>query len=298
MVGVESEAEIPFAGLQLLLSPFADRLDDLPTLQAAALRGALGSTAVVGDGLLVGAATLALLADLADERPLLCLVDDAHWFDHASTAAVLFAVRRLHSDPVAAVFAARDGDRPFPAPGIDSLALSRLGPSDAARLVARVRTLPPDVVERVIDESDGNPLAVLEFAASDWPDVIPPPVVPLPAAGRLDEFFRARLRSLPEQTRWALLLAAADTRSELTVFTAAAQRLGIQVSDLEPAEMDGLVRVTSGALLFRHPLIRAAAYQDAPLTRRVTTHQALAAAVNDRRDADGSRPATRLKRCP
>ena len=99
VAGVESEAEIPFAGLQLMLAPFADRLDDLSELQAGALRGALGSTAAGGDGLLVGAATLALLSELADERPLLCLVDDAHWFDQASAAAVLFAVRRLHSGP-------------------------------------------------------------------------------------------------------------------------------------------------------------------------------------------------------
>lgn len=285
--GVESEAEIPFAGLQLLLTPFADRIDGLPPAQARALRAAVGAEpSGPGDQLLVGAATLTLLAELADEQPLLCLLDDAHWFDRSSVAALLFAVRRLRSDPVVTIAAARDGDRPFPADGLDSLRLSRLGLDDAARLLASVRTLPPDVAARVLRESDGNPLAILELAVDDPASGAPAPVAPLAAAGRLQEHFRARLRVLPERTRWALGLAAADHRSDLATFVAAARRLDLRVDDLEPAELNGLIRVTADACVFRHPLIRAAAYQDAPVARRLVAHQALAAVLDDPRDAD------------
>src|SRR5688572_27728142 len=141
VVGVESEAEIPFAGLQLLFARFADRFDALPGPHALALRAALGASASSGERLLVGAAVLTLLSELAEEGSVLCLVDDVQWFDRSSIDALLFAVRRLHTDPVATILAARDGDRPFPAAGIDSLTLRRLERADSARLLASVRTL-------------------------------------------------------------------------------------------------------------------------------------------------------------
>ncbi len=283
--GVESEAEIPFAGLQLLFARYADRFDALPGPQAAALRGALGQSSSAGERLLVGAAVLALLADLADDGPVLCLVDDVHWFDRSSVDALLFAVRRLHTDPVATVLAARSGDRPFTADGVDSITLGRLDKTDAARLLETVRTLPGEIADRVLVESGGNPLAILELAATD-DAARPAPVAPLPATGRLEEHFRELIGALPERTRHALLLAAADDRSELGTFAAAADRLGLAHSDLEPAEQRRLVRVTTDALAFRHPLIRASAYQDAPLARRVAAHEALAATLSDPRDGD------------
>ncbi len=283
--GVESEAEIPFAALQLLLTPFADRVGGLPAPHARALGAAFGTVAAPTEPLMVGAATLLLLSELADEAPLLCLLDDAHWFDRSSAAALLFAARRLHADPVVAILTARDGDRPFHADGIESLTLPRFDDESAARLLAGLRALPHDVADRVIRESGGNPLAIVELAADRPGGVLPAPVAPLPAAGRLEEHFRGLLLALPERTRWALLLAAADDRSELTVFTAAAQLLGLGVADLEPAELLRIVRVTAGALEFRHPLVRAAAYQDVPLGRRLAAHRALAT-VLDARDAD------------
>jgi DNA-binding CsgD family transcriptional regulator len=286
VVGVESETEIPFAGLQLLFARFADRFDALPGPQAHALRAALGASSSSGERLLVGAAVLTLLSELAEDGPVLCLVDDVHWFDRSSIDALLFAVRRLHTDPVATILAARYGDRPFPAAGVDSLTLRRLDRADSARLLATVRTLPSEIAERVLVESGGNPLAILELAADDGAAHGPAPVAPLPATGRLEEHFRSLIRALPEPTRLALLLAAADDRSELRSFSDAAAGLGLHTSDLEPAEDRHLVRVTSDAVKFRHPLIRASAYQDAPLARRVAAHGALAVTLSDPRDAD------------
>jgi DNA-binding CsgD family transcriptional regulator len=286
VVGVESEAEIPFAGLQLLFARFADRFDALPGPHALALRAALGAGASSGERLLVGAAVLTLLSELAEDGPVLCLVDDVQWFDQSSIDALLFAVRRLHTDPVATILAARDGDRPFPAAGMDSLRLRRLDRADSARLLASVRPLPGEIAERVLAESDGNPLAILELAATDGPVHRAAPVAPLPATGRLEEHFRSLIRALPDGTRLALLLAAADDRSELRSFSDAAVRLGLDASDLEPAEQRHLVRVSTDVVEFRHPLIRASAYQDAALARRVAVHAALAQILSDPRDAD------------
>jgi DNA-binding CsgD family transcriptional regulator len=286
VVGVESEAEIPFAGLYLLFARFADRFDALPGPHARALRAALGASYSSGERLLVGAAVLALLSELAEEGPVLCLVDDVQWFDRSSADALLFAVRRLHTDPVATILAARDGDRPFTAAGVDSMTLQRLDRADSARLLASVRTLPSEMAERVLVESAGNPLAILELAATDGPARRAAPVAPLPATGRLEEHFRSLIQALPERTRLALLLAAADDRSDLRSFSDAAVGLGLDTADLEPAEHGHLVRVTTDVVEFRHPLIRASAYQDAPLARRVAVHRALAQTLLDPHDAD------------
>jgi DNA-binding CsgD family transcriptional regulator len=286
VVGIESEAEIPFAGLHLLFARFAGRFDALPGPQAHALRAALGASSSSGERLLVGAAVLTLLSELGQDGPVLCLVDDVHWFDRSSVDALLFAVRRLHADPVAMIFAVRDGDRPFEAPGVDTLALGRLDRSDSARLLASVRTLAGEIVERVLEESAGNPLAIVELAASDGEAYRSAPVAPLPASGRLEEHFRNLIRALPERTRRALLVAAADERSLLRSVTDAGARLGLHVSDLEPAERGRLVRVTAGTVRFRHPLIRASAYQEAPLAQRIAAHHALAETLSDPGDAD------------
>ncbi|WP_152361121.1 helix-turn-helix transcriptional regulator [Microlunatus speluncae] len=285
VIGVESEAEIPYAGLQVLLAPYVDRIDGLPGPQARALNAVFGRTEGPGDQMLVGAATLTLLSELAEPRPLLCLLDDAHWFDQSSVAALLFAIRRLQADPVAMIFAARDGDRPFRADGVDSLELRRLDHDQAARLLAAVRALPHDTVERVLRETAGNPLAILELAAEDPTRPEAPPMAPLPAVGRLEQHFRAQLALLPEPTRRALAIAAADHGSDLGGFTAAAARLGLDLADLEPAEARRLVRV-GGSVEFRHPLIRAAAYQGLPVTGRLAVHRAWADTLTDSGDAD------------
>ncbi|MFE0148602.1 AAA family ATPase [Nonomuraea sp. NPDC059007] len=285
VVGIESEAEIPFAALQLMLARDVGRFDALPAPHAQALRAAFGTGPASGDRLMVGAATLTLLSELAGERPLLCLFDDVQWFDRSSVDALLFAVRRLHTDPVGAVFAVRDGERPFPASGIDDIRLPRLGARDSAELLATVGPLPQPVADRVLVESGGNPLAIVELARSGT-GTLPSPVAPLAAVGRLEEHYRLQVRALPSRTRLALLLVAADHGCELWSFLAAAGRLGLHADDLEPAEHVGLVRVTSDAVEFRHPLIRAAAYQEAPFARRLAAHRALADVLSDPRDAD------------
>ncbi|MEV4891157.1 AAA family ATPase [Nonomuraea sp. NPDC055795] len=285
VAGIESEAEIPFAALQLMLARDVGRFDALPAAHAQALRAAFGTGPASGDRLMVGAATLTLLSELAGERPLLCLFDDVQWFDRSSVDALLFAVRRLHTDPVGAVFAVRDGERPFPASGIDDVRLPRLGARDAAELLATVGPLPQPVADRVLVESGGNPLAIVELARSGT-GALPSPVAPLAAVGRLEEHYRLQLRTLPSRTRQALLLVAADHGCELWSYLAAAGRLGLRADDLEPAEHAGLVRVTADAVEFRHPLIRAAAYQEAPLARRLAAHRALADVLSDPRDAD------------
>jgi DNA-binding CsgD family transcriptional regulator len=287
VVGIESEAEVAYAALQLMFVRDLDRLDALPGVQAEALRAAFGTSGAPIERMLPGAATLSLLSEISGDRPLLCLLDDAQWFDQSSIDALIFAVRRLHADSVATVFAARDGERPFPAPGVESLTLPRLGPADAARLATASGALPKDVTDRILAESGGNPLAIVELAAhATEAPAVPAPVAPLMAAGRLEEHFRRQVRALGEPTRTVLLLAAADHGSALPTFVAAAAELGGDVSDLEPAERGRLLHVTAAGVVFRHPLIRAAAYQEAPFARRVAAHRALARVLTDPRDAD------------
>ncbi|MFI7064271.1 AAA family ATPase [Kribbella sp. NPDC050124] len=287
VVGIESEAEVAYAALQLMFVRDLDRLEALPGAQAEALRAAFGASSVPVDRMLPGAATLSLLSEIAGDRPLLCLLDDAQWFDQSSIDALLFAVRRLHADPIATIFAARDGERPFPAPGLESVALPGLGAADAARLAAAAATLPGDVADRILAESGGNPLAIVELAAhATETSAVPAPVAPLPAAGRLEEHFRRQIRGLAEPTRTALLLAAADHGSALPTVIAAAAGLGGDARDFEPAERSRLVQVSADGVVFRHPLIRSAAYQEAPFARRVAAHRALAEVLTDPRDAD------------
>lgn len=287
VVGIESEAEVAYAALHLMFVRDLHLLDALPSAQAEALRTAFGASSVPVDGMLPGAATLSMLSEIADDRPLLCLLDDAQWFDQSSIEALLFAVRRLHTDPVATIFAARDGEPWFPAPGVESLTLPRLGAADAARLAAAASALPSDVIGRILAESGGNPLAIVELAAhaTETP-AVPALVAPLPAAGRLEAHFRRQVRALGEPTRTVLLLAAADHGSALSTLIAAAAELGGDASDFEPAERGRLVHVTADGVVFRHPLIRAAAYQEAPFARRVAAHRALARVLTDPREDD------------
>ena len=287
VVGIESEAEVAYAALHLMFVRDLHRLDALPGPQAEALRAAFGASGAPVERMLPGAATLSLLSEIAGDRPLLCLLDDAQWFDQSSIDALLFAVRRLHADPVATIFAARDGEPSFPAPGVESLTLPRLGAADAARLAAAAAALPGAVTERILAESGGNPLAIVELAAhATEAPAVPAPVAPLPAAGRLEAHFRRQVRDLGEPTRTVLLLAAADHGSALSTLIAAAGELAGDARDFEPAERIRLVHVTADGVVFRHPLIRAAAYQEAPFARRVAAHRALAQVMTDPREAD------------
>lgn len=285
--GVESEAELPYAGLHLLMRPLLDRLAVLPGVQAQALRGALGLGPAPGDGFLVGLAVLSLLAEAG---PLLCLLDDAQWLDKASSEALLFAARRLDSEGVAFVFAARPqgfgDDQGFVAAGLREL---RLGGLDTAAAIAlldrqeRASELSREARYRLLSEAAGNPLALLEL----------PRAMPTAGAGtvpltdRLRAAFEGQVRRLPENTQRLLLVAALEESGELTVVLRAGKELGAAPSDLDRAERAGLVQVATGDVLaFRHPLVRAAVQQGAPLSRRLAAHTALATALDPHTDPD------------
>ncbi|MEV4456814.1 AAA family ATPase [Microbispora sp. NPDC049633] len=296
-VGIESETELAFAALHLVLRSGLDRLDRLPAPQADALRGALGLAATTTpDRFLVGLGALTLLSELAGDGPLLCLVDDAQWLDRSSADALLFAARRLEAEGVALILSLRDGAHGLRPAGLPEMRLGGLEPADAATLLgATAGTLAPHVRDRVLAESEGNPLALIELPAALTPEQraghvnpLAYQLGPLPLPGRMREAFQTQIQSLPEPTRTLLLVAAAESTGDLAVVLAAAQRLGVGPDAAEPAERAGLIRV-DGELAFRHPLIRAAAYQGAPFTRRVAAHRALAAALDEA--ADGSRRA-------
>ncbi|MEU4768645.1 LuxR C-terminal-related transcriptional regulator [Actinosynnema sp. NPDC023794] len=285
---VESESVVPFAGLNLLLGTVVDRVDTLPPNQATALRAALGlAPPEGGDHHLVGLAVLTLLADLADQHPVLCLVDDAHWLDQGSAQALVFAARRLHAEGIAMIFAARDLHAPpFPAPGLPELRLTGLTPEHAAALLEEhAADLPRYVRDQIADEARGNPLALLELPAAQREGHLPAAhayrVAALPTHSRIQQTFADRIGTLPERTRTLLLVAAADDTGDPAAVFAAAGLLGASVDDLEIAEQRQLLRSDDGRLTFRHPLIRAAAYQSAPLKHRLTVHRALAEVLDD-----------------
>ncbi|MEV0440674.1 AAA family ATPase [Streptomyces spectabilis] len=286
--GVEAESELPFAGLHMLLHPVTDRVGALPAPQAAALRTALGLAGGAHDGpgdrFLTGVAVLSLLSELADDGPLLCVVDDAHWLDHASADALLFAARRLTAEGVVMLFAAREPHGPpFPAAGLPELRLAGIDDAAADRLLAaHAGDLPPYVRRQLLAEARGNPLALRELPAAQREGQLAaagPPAAPGPGPSLVQRAFADRIAALPEATRTLLLVAAAEGTGDLETTAAAAAALGAAVTDAEPAERKQLLRVEAGRLVFRHPLIRTAAYRGAPLGARIAAHRALADAL-------------------
>jgi len=295
--GSEIEAELPFAALHLILQPVLQRIGELPQRQGAALAGAFGlGPAADADQFLVGMGALSLLAEAAGDRPLLCLVDDAHWLDAASAGALCFAARRLGADPVALVFAAREtrpgGEPAFPAPGLPELRLRGLDAHASEDLLAgRSPRLDTHLRERVLADSGGNPLALIELArslASADADAQPALAAgtPLRLTDRVQEAFARQIEGLPEATGTLLLVAAADGTGDLGTILRAAAALGATAEALAPAERAGLVEATGQSVAFRHPLIRAAAYQAAPYVRRQAAHRALARFLDTGEHAD------------
>jgi DNA-binding CsgD family transcriptional regulator len=297
--GIESEAELPFAGLHLLLRPALDRIGALPVPQRQALEGAFGLTpGPPGDRLLIGMAVLSLLSELAGDGPLLCLVDDAHWLDGSSAAALAFAARRLGADGIALIMAARDGEGRFPAPGLPELRVAGLPPESAAALLdAQPADLTAALRYRILAEAQGNPLALIELPTTHLPDPLQPAGPPhdrpagehpgeLALTGRLLAAFSGQAARLPEATQLLLLVAAADDAGEAGLVLRAGQALGADAADLAPAERAGLIRQAGQSLAFRHPLIRAAVYQQAPLGQRLAVHRALADAMQGREGSD------------
>jgi DNA-binding CsgD family transcriptional regulator len=286
--GRESEQDLAFAGLHQLLCPVLDRLPGLPARQAQALRGAFAISAdpVPPDALLTGIAVLTLLSGLSDERPLLVVADDAQWLDRASLDALAFAARRLESEQLVLLLAARGTvppagfERDLPEP----LLLGPLSLPDSARLLD-AQPCPPRgrAREQVLGQAAGNPLALIELStviAADPAAGRRWAADPLPLTGRLTAVMTARFAALPGPTRAALLLAAAADSPDL----AAALLPGRSAGELAPAEEAGLIRLDRPGLRFTHPLVRAAVYHAVPFAERAAAHLAIAGALRDQPD--------------
>ncbi len=291
--GVESEAHLPFAALHQILRPVLELVENLPRPRAAALRGALGLAAGEGDDrFLVSLASLSLLAEAAERQPLLCLVDDAHWLDDASTDALVFVARRLEAEGIVMLFAAREGEnRRFEGPGLPALHLGPLDPAVAGKLIDRREgiALSPEVRERLVDEARGNPLALLELSSAlseaqlSGAEAV---LAPMPVSARVERTFLERVRRLPEETQTLLLVAAAEDTGELATVLRAAAQLGAATEALDAAEQAGLARARGAQLELRHPLVRSAVYQAAPLSRRQAVHRALASVLEGEAQSD------------
>ena len=287
--GVQSEMELAFAGLHQLCAPMLDHAESLPAPQREALRTALGlSTGPVPDRLLVGLAVLGLLSETAGERPLICVVDDMQWLDHASAQALGFAARRLAADPVGLVFAARVPGQDVA--GLPELVVEGLAERDARELLESVLTGPLDarVRDRIIADTHGNPLALLELPRGLTPAQLTggfgvSSAVPLD--GRIEEGFERQLEALPAQTRRLLQLAAADPSGDPVLVWRAAGRLAIGSGAAEPAQEAGLAEF-GARVRFRHPLVRSAAYRSASVQTRQELHGALAEVTDPAVDPD------------
>jgi hypothetical protein len=289
--GVQSEMELAFAGLQQLCAPILDRVERLPGPQREALGVAFGlSAGEAPDRFLVGVAVLGLLSEAAEERPLVCVLDDAQWLDRASVQALEFVARRLLAESVGLVFGVREsgGEQPFA--GLPKVAVEGLRNGDARALLSSVIKWPLDerVRDRIVAETHGNPLALLELPRGLAPAELAggfglPDAQPLPA--RLEDSFTRRLQELPKETQRLLLVAAGEPVGDPTLVWRAAALLGIAVEAPDAAESEGLVEF-GARVTFRHPLVRSAVYRAASPQERREVHRALAEATDPDSDPD------------
>src|SRR6476646_271353 len=288
-VGVEGEMELPYAALQQLCSPILDRAERLPDPQRDALGVAFGlRSGHAPNPFLVGLAALGILTEASEERPLLCVVDDAQWLDRASARALVFVARRLLAEKIALVFATRAlGDA---LAGLPELRVEPLGRRDARTLLESVLPAPLDerVLDRIVLETRGNPLALLELPRGLTPTQLAggfglPVAAPLSAS--IEESFTRRLDGLPGDARRLLLVAAADPVGDTALVWRAARKLGIAESVVEAVEAEGLLELCA-RVVFRHPLVRSAVYRAAGLNERRAVHRALAEAIDPEIDPD------------
>jgi DNA-binding CsgD family transcriptional regulator/tetratricopeptide (TPR) repeat protein len=288
-VGVEGEMELAFAALHQLCSPNLDLIDGLPDPQREALEVALGlSAGRTPDPFLVGLAVLNLLSEAAEERPLLCVIDDAQWLDRASARVLAFVARRLLAERIAMVFAARE--QIVSLAGFAELQVEPLGHRDARALLDSILPgrLDERVLERIVVETHGNPLALLELPRGLTPAQLAggfglPTALPLSTG--IEQSFTRRLVRLPRDARQLVLLAAAEPLGDPALLWRAAEQLGIPETAAQAAELEGLLRL-DGAVTFRHPLVRSAVYGAAEPTERRKVHLALAEATDREIDPD------------
>jgi DNA-binding CsgD family transcriptional regulator len=288
-VGVESEMELAFASLHQLCGPMLDRLERLPAPQRRSLEIVFGlSDGAAPDRFLVGLAVLSLFSEVADERALLCVVDDAQWLDQASALTLAFVARRLLAEPVGIVFAARE--RVAELQHLSELEVHGLRSSDAGALLSSaVRfKLDAQVRDRIIAETRGNPLALME---------LPQGLTATQLAGgfglfgaqdlsrHIQESFVRQLQALSDEARRLLLVAAAEPLGDPLLLWRAAERLGIAPASAQEAEAQGLL-VIDERVRFRHPLARSAVYRSAAPPERRNAHGALAEATDPDADPD------------
>ena len=287
--GAEAEMELAYAGLHQICSPFLDRLDRLPDPQRIALSIAFGLIGgAAPDRFMVGLAVLDLLADRAEERPLICLIDDAQWLDRVSAQTVAFVARRLVAERIAVVAAIREPSDERDFVGLPELTINGLSVADAGQLLDSVVKVPmdPRVRDRIIAETRGNPLALLElprawttaeladgFERSD------------PLVGRIEEGFARRLSALPDDTQRLLVAAAAEPLGDAALLWKAAAVLSLSPNAGDAAEAAGLIEF-GARVRFRHPLVRAAAYRSASTQVRRGVHRALAEVTDTDVDPD------------
>jgi predicted ATPase len=284
-VGVRSEMELAYGALHQLCAPLIDRLERLPGPQRDALVTVFGlDVGAVPDRFLVGLAVLTLLSKVAEKRPLLCVIDDAQWLDRASAQALAFVARRLLAESVVVVFAAREPSEELG--GLPELVVQGLRDRDARELLGSVLRGPLDesVRERIVAETRGNPLTLLELpwglsparlaGGFGLPDA-------LPLSDPVEKSFRRRLEALPGETRLLLLAAAVEPVGDPVLVWRLAERLGVSDVVLAPAERAGLLEV-GGRMRFCHPLMRSAVYRAASLADRQRVHQALAEVTDPR----------------
>src|SRR6478735_1596613 len=278
---VESETELPFAGLQALLGPLLVRLPEIPEPQARALRAALALESIrKTNRLAVYAGALSLLGAAAERVPLLVVVDDAHWLDRPSAEALTFAARRLTAESLALLFAVRDGEGTDLGVALPTIELEPLKMVGSIELL-RERfgsTIAAKVARHLAEATGGNPLALLEVAALlDEGERVGREPLPdhLPASESVDRTVRRALRNLPPEARRELLVAAASDSTT-----------GGDLAALEPAEEAGLVRIHAGSVAFRHPLVRSAVYHAASADERRAAHRTLADGLTADEDCD------------
>ena len=288
-VGVQSEMELAFATLHQLCGLMLDRLERIPAPQAGALRVVFGlSEGDPPDRFLVGLALLSLFSEMAEERPLLCVLDDAQWVDQASALTLAFVARRLLAEPVGIVFAARE-----PGPvlqGISELEVRGLPDSDARDLLSSTVRFPLDEAlrERIIAETGGNPLALLELPRGLTATQLAGGFGPLDTKAlsvRMEESFLRRLNPLSQEARRLLVLAAAETVGDPLLLWRAAQRLEIGPEAADDLQSEGLLEIAD-RVVFRHPLVRSAIYGSAAGSERRLVHRALSEVTDPKADPD------------
>jgi len=281
ILGIQAEMELPFAGIQRLCAPLLDRLEALPHPQQNALRVAFGvASGDAPDRFLVAVAVLNLLSTTAEQRPLMCLVDDAQWLDAGSAEALGFVARRLVAEPMAMIFAIREPITRRALDGLPQLVIEGLDEPDARALLSSAvpGRLDDRVRDRIIAETGGNPLALMELSqqmtrSERAGGFAPPAASDLPT--RLEERYLRRVVGLPDATQRLMLLAAAEPLGDAALLWRAADRLCTDPGALVPAREAGLLEIDDH-VRFHHPLVRSAVYRAASLEERRRVHDALA----------------------